>query len=111
MARCPVDIPLTPSGSTVDLTCNFDLPPGKTVASVPLVQTLGFTAPETSSSSSGGDTLGLATIGLAVIAAGIALFMLAGPVLARRRPAALAVPSSDAHKAPPPADEGDDSSW
>jgi hypothetical protein len=113
-ARCPKYIPDTPGGGVVDLTCNFDLPVGQTVASVPVLQGLDFQGTLGSSPSSG-DSAGIATFALALIAAALAVIALAITLVGRRPSfASFARQGSDARATPgqdAAADEEDDSSW
>jgi hypothetical protein len=114
MAQCPKYIPDTPAGGVVDLTCGFDLPIGKTVASVPVLQGLDFQGP-LGSSSSAGDTGGVVTVALALIAALLALIALGTTVAGLRIPfASVRRQASDARTGrtqEPQADEEDDNTW
>ncbi len=83
-ATCDISIPDIASGSAVDLVCNFELPPGKAIASVPSIQDLNVTAAASTDSSTSG-TSGIATFGLAVVATFLGLVTVLAAIRGRRR--------------------------
>jgi hypothetical protein len=106
--RCGRSIPDTPAGGFADLTCDFDLPGGKTASTYPTLD-IDFSA-GTGSSSSGGDLGGLGTIGLATIAGVLAVFAFVMAVGGRRGRLTRAItptPESRSHGV----DEEDDGDW
>jgi hypothetical protein len=74
-ATCGTSVPDTPAGGIADLVCNFDLPPGKLVATYPSVKSLDFVA-GTSPTSSTFDFMGITTLILAGATLLLALTML-----------------------------------
>ena len=83
-ATCGRSIPDTAGGGGVDLTCDFDLPAGKTVASVPILQAVDFSAAAAGGSSSAGG--GMGTFALALVAAVLALVTLGAAAAGRLAP-------------------------
>jgi hypothetical protein len=105
-ATCSQAVPDTPAGSAVDLTCNFELPVRMTVANYPFVQNVAFRGATNPTSS--GSISGVATVGLALAAALLALITLMAAVTGRRRsvgPQVMQAPGPDESA------EQEDDSW
>lgn len=84
--KCGTPIPRTPAGGYADLTCDFDLPAGKAVNTVPSLSTVDFTVAGGSSAKTAGDDAGgLATLALAATAALLALATLGVAITGRLR--------------------------
>ena len=92
--KCGRSIPDTSTGAEVDVTCSFDLPPGKTVAAVPILQAIDFTA--AGSNTSGGGTAGMVGLGLAALAALLSIAALGLAIARRSRPSPEAGDDGDA---------------
>jgi hypothetical protein len=105
---CGTAIPDTAAGGSVDLTCEFDLPPGKKIAGPPMLTGID-SAVAKSPGSSTDQTSGIVTIILAGAAALLALATLALSVAGRRRVAG--APARPTVQQEATADEEDDSSW
>lgn len=107
-AKCGTAIPNTPAGGYADLTCAFDLPVGKTLATAPSLSAVDYTA-AAGSSSSAGDVTGIGTLALAAAAGLIATVALVAALAGGRRRGT----GSPRRAAPaPPQPAGDEeSSW
>jgi hypothetical protein len=105
-ARCGQSIPDTAPGGYVDLTCAFTLPAGKSVATYPSLD-VDFSTSVTGSGSAAGNLGGIATFGLAVIAAIVAVVTFVIVLMGRRRAAGLLARVSE----PQPDTEEDGGAW
>jgi hypothetical protein len=104
-ATCSQAVPDTPAGGAVDLACNFELPMHMTVANYPFVRNVAFSGATNATSS--GSISGVASVGLALVAALLALITLMASVTGRRRsvgPLVRQAPEPDE-----PAEQEDDS--
>lgn len=110
-AKCGTAIPNTPAGGYADLTCAFDLPVGKTLATAPSLSAVDYTAAAgPGSGSSVGDISGIGTLALAAAAGLLAIVALVAAIAGRRR-RPTGSPRRPAPAPPQPAAGDQESSW
>lgn len=83
-AKCGTRIPDTTTGGFADLTCDFELPVGKSVAGPPSLSSVDFTA-AASTGSAGVDGISIATLVAAAVAGLLSVVALVAAIAGRRR--------------------------
>ncbi len=99
-AVCGMAIPDTPAGGYSDLVCNFDVPPGDTIAGFPVIGSIDYATGSTRTSA-GFDFGGAGSLILAAATLLLALALLLAAPWRRGTPAVLLAPAASADELGP----------